>query len=269
MPRHRIGHMTLSSVRRALIAIPILIDVARPQVRSGLKFAVASVRPSDPASHHPRFEGTRAGRFTVADLSLRSIIQNAYDVSDLQLVGGPAWIANERYDINARPDDDGPYTGDQGRTMFRALLADRFRLVVYREMRERSEYPLVVAKDGPKVSAATPAGPGGVSGIRPGIGQRSVIKASIGLFASTLSGLLGRPVVDKTGLTGVYDFVLTFSPNETEASHADNVGEPRPATAAPGASIFTTLQEQLLKLESTKGSVEVLVIDSVERPSGN
>lgn len=172
--------------------------------------------------------------------------------------------------------------------MLQALLADRFGLVFHRETRELPIYTLIIAKNGPKLHEATPGdtypngiklqngAPGaGVWTMRTVAGGSYLINAQAIALSSLLPSLaypLGRPIVDKTGLTGKYDFTLTYSLDQSESPTASAPnGQPALAAADPTApSLFTALQEQLgLKLESGKGPIEIIVIDHIERPSGN
>ncbi len=144
--------------------------------------------------------------------------------------------------------------------MMQSLLADRFRLVVHREMKEEQVFDLVVAKSGPKLKKAAETLKASDQGLRGGAGQITGIAAPISLLPGLLSQLLGGPVTDKTELTGRYDFTLKWTPDPSEAqTGAENVPPPDPS----GPSIYTALQEQLgLRLASTKRQVEVLVIRS-------
>jgi uncharacterized protein (TIGR03435 family) len=154
--------------------------------------------------------------------------------------------------------------------MLRNLLADRFKLTFHREQKEFSIYELEVAKGGPKLkpSAAAPDEPAQlISTVYP---QRMVLparNATMGDLASLMQrAMLDRPVVDKTGLTGRYDFDLEWAPDETQFG-----GEiPTASADAPSAPLFSAIQQQLgLKLEAARGPVEALVVDKAERPSEN
>jgi uncharacterized protein (TIGR03435 family) len=171
--------------------------------------------------------------------------------------------------------------------MLQALLAERFKLTVHRESKELPIYALVVAKDGPKLQEAKPGDtyPNGIKGPdgQPGAGMmmmgREGLTAQgipIANLVRHLSRVLGRKVVDKTGLTGKYDFTLKWTPDQSQSAMLRGPEGGQPGTgsaAAPEASepsIFTALQEQLgLKLDSQKGPVEILIIDHVEKPSEN
>jgi uncharacterized protein (TIGR03435 family) len=259
------------------------------------KFEVASVKPSIDRG----FKSVRPlpGRLT-ADAPLRMLLQNAYSVQAFQIVGGPGWIDSDHYAIEAKA------AGDPGRgqifLMLRSLLEDRFHLQIHRETRELPVYALAAGKNGLKLSppkeecmdpvpSALPQGAGGRMP-PPGQGQPPLApcgrvgimldpggammrggKIPMAELTRTLSMVLDRTVVDKTGFTGLFDLRLGFLPDETTAAL------PPPPPDAAGASldsrypsILTALQEQLgLRLESTKGPVEVIVIDHVERPSAN
>jgi uncharacterized protein (TIGR03435 family) len=215
----------------------------------------------------------------------------AYGVENYQVSGGPDWINSERYDLDAKFDgataDELQKLNSNDRIlarqqMLQKILAERFNLTVHRESKELQTYSLVVAKIGPKLKevklddadASKPkAGPA------PGTGQMMVggTWGQISGFATGLSTLTGsltnylrRPVIDKTGLTGRYDFTLRWTPdtNQTQDSSITNGLPSGDPTGSP--NIFTAIQEQLgLKLESAKGPVEIFVIDKIERPSGN
>jgi uncharacterized protein (TIGR03435 family) len=155
--------------------------------------------------------------------------------------------------------------------MIAKLVEDRFKLVTHRETREMSVYAIVVGKDGPKMKK-NETNPNGLPGlIFKGLGVLPAMNATMGDFAGVLqSVVLDRPVVDKTGLQGRWDFTLTWTPDETQfVSRGVRVPPPSTDPNAPPV-ISTAFQEQLgLRLESTKAPVDVLVVDRVERPSEN
>ena len=140
--------------------------------------------------------------------------------------------------------------------MLQTMLADRFQLKIHRESKELAVYALIVGKSGPKLKESTAAGPAGYRGTP---GQFTFSNGSITSLVSFLTNRVDRHVLDRTGLTGSYDFKLEWTP---EAS--------TPAPDSNGPSIFTAIQEQLgLKLEATKSAVEIIVIDHAEKPSAN
>jgi uncharacterized protein (TIGR03435 family) len=217
-----------------------------------LEFDVAAIKRSDPSHVGAQTYFAPGGKFVALTAPLKSLVCFAYRLREHQVAGGPAWFESEPFDVTAKADEHASY--DQLRTMVQSLLADRFQLKFHRETKEQPIYALVVAKNGPKFQEVKAAGRGVGIG---GQGRLNANGADMATFASALSGKLGRSVVDRTGLKGFYDFLLTWTPDEAQAD-------------TPGPSLFTAIQEQLgLKLESTKGPVEVLVVDRAERPSEN
>jgi uncharacterized protein (TIGR03435 family) len=203
-------------------------------------------------------------------------------------VGGPAWINSESYNINAKAQGNASKEMMLG-PMLQALLVDRFGLKVHRETRIVPAYALTVAKSGPKLQRAkegcTPIDPAKPpAALQPGQkklcgspangmigGKSSITLVAHGLnlneFSRSLASIMGRPVVDKTEIAGRFDFDLEFLPDESSAGLRIRLA----SSDSPNAtSIFTAIQEQLgLKLESTRGPGEFIVIDQVERPSEN
>lgn len=214
--------------------------------------------------------GPRPGGYAMTNVPLRLLIVRAYDLRSFQVVGGPGWIDGERFDVTARaPEGTSP---NQILLMVRTLLAERFKLVAHTEKREQPVYALMVARTdgrlGPNLKASTVNCSGrpeaseqctmsgsftGSGGNLKGAGQ------SLTVLATHLSTAVDRIVQDRTGLPGGFDFELAWSGSGL-----------RPATGAPSElpSVFTALPEQLgLRLEPSRGPVDALVIDSVERPT--
>jgi len=232
----------------------------------------------------------RGGSLNAVNVPLRALITLAYRLQGFQLVNAPDWIANERFDIVAKVDGNQPPappdSGPPDLNALRTLLADRFKLVAHRETRELDIYALVRTKPdgalGPALQQASgecarigkavasgapiPTGPSApYCGFNFGAGRIRFGATPVSALASGLAVRVGRYVVDRTGLTGPWDFELTFA------------AEPPPGLLPPGIeaqpvdsnapSLFTAIQEQLgLKLEAARGPVDVLVIDSVDRP---
>lgn len=248
-----------------------------PTAKPAMSFEVASIKPSHLKDERMSIMFSDDG-WTAEGVTPSLLIQNAFDLKDFQISGGPGWIDSEKYDISAKMDEATMETlkkmplkqaMEQRRLMLQSLLAERFKLKVTHSSKELPIYALVVAKSGPKlIQDAPPSGPSGSAAARfqvsLGAGQMDATAVPIGNLAENLSHQVGRKVVDKTGLTGNYDFTLHWDP-ETQSPDLDRSG-----SGPSGPSIFTALQEQLgLKLESEKGPVETLIIDSVERPSEN
>jgi uncharacterized protein (TIGR03435 family) len=198
------------------------------------------------------------------------MIAAAYNLNSREISGGPEWLESDHYDIVAVTPGEVRPTRDEQMAMLRNLLADRFKLAFHREQKEFSIYELEVAKGGPKLKPSTAAPDDPAQLISTVYPQRIVLparNATMGDLASLMQrAMLDRPVVDKTGLTGRYDFDLEWAPDETQFG-----GEVPAASAdAPSAPLFSAIQQQLgLKLEAARGPVEALVVDKAERPSEN
>ena len=231
-------------------------------------FDVASIKPNR-SGEQASGSTTRKGGYVGTNLTLHQLATEAYGLRPFQVIGGPGWIKLDRFDINARVPE-----GATGRLapMLRTLLADRFKLRAHTETREQQVYALVLARPdgrlGAKLTASTKeCGAAGascgmnvnasnMSGTLTGIGQ------PLSRLATALSGFAADGlVIDRTGLTGNFDIELRWTPDNLRNAAA---GTP----AGDGPSLFTALQEQLgLKLESARGPVEYLVIDSAEQPT--
>jgi uncharacterized protein (TIGR03435 family) len=259
-------------------------------------FEVASVKQNISGESRTRMQTQPGGRLIVTNARLKSLIATAFDMSepqsliDSRILGGPEWIGSERYDINAKantefkPSPDGPPR--ELLLMIRSLLLERFKLKAHMETRELPIYELVLARAdgrlGPEMrkpaadcDAAIAAGippprqPGEPPpcGLMGGPARTIAGGATMQQLAGNLSNRVERLVVDKTGLAGRFAFTLAWTP--------DRIPTEAPPPGIPpidpnGPSLFTALQEQLgLKLEPAKGQVDVLVIDSVERPTGD
>jgi uncharacterized protein (TIGR03435 family) len=256
---------------RLVIATICLAAAAAAQ--SG--FEVVSIKPSDPAAAGMQIGVSPGGVFNAKNVTVKALLQQAYDVRDFQISGGPGWVDTERYDIVAKGDGTGPSEDDlrrmtdeqrnsfrdQSLQKLRGLLADRFQLKVHRETKDLPVYALIVAKNGTKIRASADGDVtrSGLTMRRADGGKTEITgtRVPLAVLVKTLSNQVGRTVLDLTGLQGNYDFKMAFAP---DLSPAD----------ADGPSLFTALQEQLgLRLDSQKGPVEVLVIDSVQKASEN
>ena len=235
-------------------------------------FEVATVKQvqHDPqGGRYFRMEGPH--RFVVKDYTLKLLIAAAYDLNSRTILGGPGWLDSERFDIAAVTPGEVQPSREEQMAMLRGLLSDRFKLTFHRQQKEYSIYELTAAKGKPKLKASTapPDQPAALIGtVYPP--QKIVLparNASMDDFVSMLQrAVLDRPVVNKTGLPGRYDFDLEWAPDETQFG-----GEAPVASAdAPSAPLFTAIQEQLgLKLEATRGPVSALIVDHVDQPSSN
>ena len=217
-------------------------------------FEVASVKTNTSGSGSSSSNGSK-GQTVFTNLTLRQFVTRAYNIKDFQLTG-PDWMGNIRFDITAKY--PGETTNEQRAVMLQTLLAERFNLAVHRESKEMPAYVLVLAKNGPKREEGKPGGVS-TSSNRGRFEDKGVSMAGL---ADQLARQLERPVADKTGLTGVYNLRLEWTPDDQPAGKGDGAaGEP-----ALGPSIFTALQEQLgLKLQTQKMPVEIIVVDHVDR----
>ena len=251
-------------------------------------FEVATIKPTHAGDNRTSLQITPGGRFNANNVSLKLLMQQAYQIKDFQITGGPGWIASEKFDISAKADDSAGQSrpgADQIRPMLQALLAERFKLTFHRETKEMPVYALVVAKNGPKIHASEGGsgtepgepggrpGPGGPRGMmRMNRGQLSGQHVGMDMLVAQLSNAVGRSVLDRTGLKGSFDFKLEWTPEEMPKGLGEGAptGETTSAGDSTGPSIFTAVQEQLgLKLEPERGPVEIFVIDRVEKPSEN
>jgi uncharacterized protein (TIGR03435 family) len=230
-------------------------------------FAVATIKPSDP-DHPLEAEGSPiAHRSVLAGTSVRFLLAFVYDVHDKQIVDAPAWLGTEQFDIVGVADVPGTPSLEQLKTMERKLLVDRFQLKFHWETREMPAYVLTVGKSGARLEGSKdPGGPPSFLG-RPDRGMKG-LNLTMTNFAQLLqSGIMDRPVVDRTGMTGKYDFALRWTPDQTEFGGRFPAAVDG-ADAPPG--MFTAMQEQLgLRLSAEKTAVRVMVIDRVEQPSAN
>jgi bla regulator protein blaR1 len=234
----------------------------------GQSFDVASVRPHDPADKTFVVHMPAAGHFTAEGAPVNLLVMLAYGVQESQIAGGPAWFGAEKWDINAKCDDE-RHSGDETKRMLQHLLEERFSLKIHREAQQRPVYIVTVAKGGPKFRPSEK----NATNIRSGAHSISMERASIAGMTGVLATALGRPVVDRTELTGLYDLSVVW--DDAPVSDGGLPGtkaldaQEGPAGDEHG-SIFTAVREQLgLRLEASRAAVEVLVVDSVQRPGAN
>jgi uncharacterized protein (TIGR03435 family) len=220
--------------------------------------------------------------YAARNVSLENLIAYAYDLQSTDLISGlPGWAKSARFDIEAKMDADTvaelkkmsrDESANVRRMMMQAMLADRFKLTTHPDTKEEQMYVLVIAKGGTKLKDADPndtyatglkgrdGGPAGGGSMSVNNGHMVAQGVPIVVLVGNLAGQLHRMVVDKTGLTGKYDFTIDL-PRDSA---------PRDDGASEGPSLFTALQETLgLKLESTKGPVSGVAVDHVEQPSEN
>ena len=267
-------------------------------------FEVASIKPNNSGDGRIMMQN-QPGRYIATNVTLRLLIRNAYQLQDFQIIGGPSWLASDHFDINAKVPDEframAPQAPGSGpgplQLMIRALLVERFKLVVHNETKDSPIYALILARADAKLgpglkksnvdcAALFAAGRarGGAMPPPPQPGERMQCGMRIGpgnlmgggalmpQFANTLGMFAGRIVVDRTGLEGAYDVDLTWTPDQM-AQRPPGAPDPQfngVAVDPNGPSLFTAVQEQLgLKLDSQRGPVEIVVIDRAEKPVEN
>jgi uncharacterized protein (TIGR03435 family) len=277
---------------------------SQPQDKSvhkpALQYDVASIKQIIPGSGFTNVTG-RIGMTDTPDgfvarfATVKMLIVRAYAVDDYQLTGAPDWTNKESYDIDAKFDGS---TADElqkliptdrllaRQQMLQALLAERFSLTIHREDKDVQVYYLGVAKNSTKLHEVKlddadaskpkpgPAPGSGAMTLGASGGQINGYASTLATLTGMLTRVLHRPVLDRTGLTEKYDFTLRWTPDDNPSPSSPGGSSSGLPSADPapnsGPSLFTALQEQLgLKLEPAKGPVEFIVIDHVEKPSGN
>jgi uncharacterized protein (TIGR03435 family) len=239
---------------------------------SQASFEVAAIKPGDPNNRQSGVHWQTGGRVANTNATVKTLIAFAYGLPEEQILGGQKWISSEEYSIVAKPDSDSPIpSGEPGyihvKTLFQNLLSDRFKVKVHNETRQGAVYNLTLMGSGKLKEADSNTGPS----LRTRAGHFIGTAVPVWALAQILSQQLARPVTDKTGLTGRYNFDLTYT---LDPLQADAFGPPTRNSPSPpddnSPSIFTALEDQLgLRLESTRGPIEVLIIDHVERPTEN
>jgi uncharacterized protein (TIGR03435 family) len=228
------------------------------------EFEVASIKPNLSGAYGFGNQAPPVGGYEAKNISLRRLIAVAYAVPDHQIIGDIEWLDSERFDVSAKGSHHVELS--ELRLMLRSLLAERFNLKIHPETRELPRFSLTLIKPGVTGPGLTPSP--GVCGLDSGAcetasigrGRVNAQRAFISHLADRLADFLGEMVIDNTGLAGTWDIKLTWTPD----------AEPGTAAYLAGPSFFTAIQEQLgLKLQSGKGPVPVVVVDSAERPASN
>jgi uncharacterized protein (TIGR03435 family) len=269
-------------MKRLFLAV-FALSIAAPlfgQTPTRLAFQVASIKQEDVklpnqitggvchGSDMPAQVGipgmtVALGRCRYVGSTVKQLINNAYDgVAFNRISGGPGWIGSLPFTIDAKAEDGSMPKRTQLMEMMRTLLEDRFKLKFHRELKEVAGYALVVGKNGIKLKESA-------EGTRPGMANRpGSITGSMSMrsLAGLLTGPAGGPVSDSTGLTTRYDIDLKWSPDLGQPQLTASVTS---ASDPTGPSIFTAIQELGLRLESQKVSIELFVVDSIEKPSPN
>ena len=247
-------------VRAIAILAVCAAAAAYGQSAASPQFEVASVKPSKADSSSVSGIKTGHGKLDAHNVTLKRCIMGAYGVGPHQISGGPDWLGSDRFQISAKADQ--PIDDDAAlMVMLQGLLAERFKLALHRETRTIPAFVLEVAKNGPKLEKAE-AGESGANTTNTNTGVMiAAHNTDMDSFAKILARTMELPVVNQTGLEGIFNFKLHWT---LESARRVDGG------LMEGASIFTAIQEQLgLRLRSEKRPVEILVIDHVEKPSEN
>jgi uncharacterized protein (TIGR03435 family) len=237
-------------------------------------FEVATIKPTAPDQQARYIRMQSTNRFYATGFTLNALVAAAYSLTPRAISGGPAWADSDRYDILASTPGDIQPNLDEQMAMVRKLLTDRFQLAFHRESKELPVFAITVAKGGPKLKPST-APPGALpylintiypeekGGVHVQLPARNATMMQ--LAAMMQRAVVDRAVVDQTGLSGPYDFDLEWTPDESQFG-----GKLPRSLESTKPSLFVAMQEQLgLRLDATRGPVQALVIDRVERPSEN
>jgi uncharacterized protein (TIGR03435 family) len=230
----------------------------------GQTFDVASIRPHAPDDSRFLVRQPNGGHFTAEGAVGKLLVMLAYGVQDSQITGGPNWFGTEKWDIEAKCDDN-RHSAEETKHMLQKLLEDRFSLKILHQTEQRAVYVLTVSNKGPKFSGTEKA----TTNLRVSSNSISMQRGTMGGLTGVLATALGRPVLDRTGLTGQYDLSVQWDDAPVREGGAPGIDAP----AAPGndhGSIFTAVENQLgLRLEGQHAPVDVLVIDHIDKPSSN
>ncbi len=264
------------------VVLPLCAQGAAPATNP-VAYDVIAIKPHDASDRSMRISNS-ADAYTASNVGLKTLIEYAYDLQAPELISGlPGWANSASFDIQAKMDEALMATLNklpqeeqwaQRRVMLQELLADRFQLKTHHETKDLPIYSLTIAKGGFKLQPADPNntyvnGPKALDGLSHGgsmwmsDGELTTQGVPLSNLASALSQTLRRKIVDNTGLPGNYDMTLRWSSDEVANAQRD-------PTTNTAPSLFTALQEQLgLKLESTTGPVDTIVVDHVAQPSDN
>ena len=268
----------IQTLRTATVCLALLAGAA--VYGQGPTFEAVSIKANRSGESRSSFRGTLSG-ISVTNQTVIDIIRNVWNVNRLQIVGGPSWVGEDRFDVEAKA--SGKASRDELVAMMKTMLAERFSLALHQEMRPIPVYALVLARpdrrfgptlrpslakcdrtNPPAPDTPPPPPPPPLDGVDlPACGTntgRGLLRAAgieLEAFTRNLAGAAGRIIVDKTGLTGTFDMVLRFNPDAND-------------TSSDLPSLFAAVQEQLgLKLDAQTAPAEVLMIDKVERPTEN
>jgi uncharacterized protein (TIGR03435 family) len=280
LPVTRSGKAALALALLAAVSLPFAIGILRAQTlppAPAYAYDTVSVHRSAPDAVGGHIGPGPQGGLKTENTSIMLLMTFAYGVRDYQIEDAPGWVSSQRYDITFTPDktETTPSPGmplkqmqgfmERNRQRMQAVLRDRFGLVMRTETHQLPVFALTQAKGGSKLTSHDESQPG--PNLRMGQGELTSVGATMQMLLMPLSQMLGRPVIDETGLTGQYDFHLTWAP---DLSLSPATPEGVLAASEGGPSLFTALTDQLgLKLDSKKGPVTVYVVEKIEQPKEN
>jgi bla regulator protein blaR1 len=278
IPVSLLRKLTLVAAGIAAVSIPLAIGIIRAQTLPpppAYTYDVVSIHRSSPDQRIQQIGPGAQGGLRMQNVTTMLVLTFAWGVRNYQIVGAPGWVSSDRFDVSFTPDKAelalGPGTSvnelesvmSRQKQRTQAVLRDRFGLILRAETHELPIYVLLLAKGGNKLSRPADASRGPNFTIDNG--RITAVNTTIKMLADNLSGVLGRPVANDTGLDGPFDFKFEWTP--------DSPGQPspnEPPGATGGPSIFTALTEQLgLRLESRRGPVPVYVVEKIEKPGEN
>ena len=233
-------------------------------------FDVATIKRTEPNISSGTFFTIRGSHVIAVNTNGNDLVSLAYGLHTKQIVNGPPWLLTARFDIDGIPDVEGRPNHDQVKLMIQKLLATRFKLAVHHEQRELAVYAIIIGKNGPKLTKTDRKPSDNTNFSYTNRVVLTVRNATMADFADGMqASFMDRPVVNQTGLTDRYDFLLKWTPDGSQSGLGEKMPPPADdANAPPG--LYTAIEEQLgLKLVSTKAPVDVLVIDHIEMPSEN
>ncbi len=233
------------------------------------EFDVASIKPNNLNDRIVTIKIGPGGKFTARGYTLQLLIQHAYGVLGFQISAGPSWLDSDRYNVSAKVTMEGNLTERQLRPLLQKLLAERFHLRVQQGAKEMAGYALAVARGGPKMQADADGEEHPDTIRMSGIGFRGQ-GITTEMLARIVQSVLGFPVVDKTGLKGVYDLQVNWTEQYTRSLPDIDPGDTGRASEPAGSTIFTALNDRLgLKLTAQKVTVPTIVIEHAEKATEN
>ena len=267
--------MMATMCRRTVLAlvIAIALHAQSPASSSGIKFEVASIKPTPPGTAITGIQPAPGGqRYLATNVNLKFMIQTAYGVVADQVVGGPDWINRDRFDMDAKAERAS--TIEELHVMLQALLAERFQLAFRRQTKELPVYVLTVEKGGPSLTPHDPQNSGESVIYSTVTGPLHIkIDATAGSMddlSLKIRRFIDRPVINKTGLKGGYDFSMFFTMSPPESMHEGMLGHDGKPIDFSGPTIFEALRKQIgLHLETGKAPLEIMLIDHVAKPGEN